>query len=478
MSSRTPLLVLAVVAATSAVATAAPQSPAQRRCIQTLQRDGLAVAAAQSRRNAECLRAAADGDATALGACAAFDRDGRVTTAMRKTRDDTVRRCAEEPADLAIAPAFELTVNDAAATHGRRLFTDLFGDDAAGIRSRTADKAGAKCQVAALNGAQRLAAATSRAIVGCIGGAVRRGADDAAALASCFEPTRKIEKTSAKLVKSIDRRCPSSDLVPGVCGDAPDGGLGECVATRARCRACRMTATATDVPASCDLADDGLENDSCTFLVAASGNALDFIGGTSAPIADGMVTILEFPERQATTNARGDFSFGGLPEGSHVTFVLAHPDYAPIQTGTIQLGARDVERVTFQAVTHTVYDAFAALLGLTPDAGLCQMVTTVTRVGKSIYDPGAHGEDYVVVTLDPAPAGAESEGPIYFNSQVLPDRSLSETSDDGGVLYVQMPPGEYVWTAFKPARIFTRVRMQCRAGFLVNASPPWGLQAH
>ena len=117
------------------------------------------------------------------------------------------------------------------------------------------------------------------------------------------------------------------------------------------------------------------------------------------------------------------------------------------------------------------------MLNVVPDdANLCQMVTTVTRVGKSIYDPGAHGEDAVTVTLDP-PLAAE-HGPIYFNSSVVPDRSLTQTSDDGGVLFIQVPPGEYVWTARKAGAVFSRIKMACRAGYLVNASPPKGLQRH
>jgi hypothetical protein len=46
------------------------------------------------------------------------------------------------------------------------------------------------------------------------------------------------------------------------------------------------------------------------------------------------------------------------------------------------------------------------------------------------------------------------------------------------VLFIQVPPGEYVWTAHKPGVLISRVKMKCRVGFLVNASPPWGLQAH
>ena len=128
-------------------------------------------------------------------------------------------------------------------------------------------------------------------------------------------------------------------------------------------------------------------------------------------------------------------------------------------------------------MTFDIWDLLAALLQVVPDdASRCQMVTTVTRVGKSIYTPGAHGEDAVTVTLDP-PLPAE-QGPIYFNSSVLPDRSLVQTSDDGGVLFIQVPPGDYTWTAHKAGAVFSRVKMKCRAGYLVNASPPKGLQRH
>jgi hypothetical protein len=53
-----------------------------------------------------------------------------------------------------------------------------------------------------------------------------------------------------------------------------------------------------------------------------------------------------------------------------------------------------------------------------------------------------------------------------------------QTSDDGGVLFVQVPPGDYAWTAYEAGAVFSRVRMKCRAGYLVNASPPRGLQRH
>ena len=60
---------------------------------------------------------------------------------------------------------------------------------------------------------------------------------------------------------------------------------------------------------------------------------------------------------------------------------------------------------------------------------------------------------------------------------MLPDRALAETSEDGGVVYVNAPPGEYVLRASKPGRSFTEAHVLCRAGLLVNASPPYGMAA-
>lgn len=213
----------------------------------------------------------------------------------------------------------------------------------------------------------------------------------------------------------------------------------------------------------------------CADTTTVSGDAFAFNEGVDARVAGARVWVLEDPDREVMTDASGHFVIEGLPVDSDVTLVMDHPDYVPIQTGTLRLGPEGADRVTFQAVPPNVYDALAALLSLTPDPERCQMVTTVTRIGRSLYDPGAHGEAGATVTIDP-PLPAES-GPIYFNSSVFPDTTLTETSDDGGVLYLNVPEGDYTWTAHEDGVTFRPVRMRCRAGVLVNASPPWGLQA-
>lgn len=211
-------------------------------------------------------------------------------------------------------------------------------------------------------------------------------------------------------------------------------------------------------------------------LTAMSGDAFPFNVGADARLPGATITVLEHPERTSVTGADGHFLFEGLEVGDDATLTLEHPDYHRIQTGTLRLEVAGAERVTFQAVNPLTYWGMGLLVGMIPDErNKCQMVTTVTRVGKSLYDEGAHGEEGATVTIDP-PLPPEN-GPIYFGSNVLPDPSLTETSDDGGVVFVQVPPGEYTWTATKPGVRFAQVRMKCRAGWLVNASPPWGLQA-
>jgi hypothetical protein len=206
-----------------------------------------------------------------------------------------------------------------------------------------------------------------------------------------------------------------------------------------------------------------------------AGDAIPFDNGPDGRIEGAKISVLEHPEMTMTTGADGHFEFGGFDAGSEVTLVMEHPDYHLIQTGTLTLGDADIDRVTFQAVTHDIYGLLAGVVGVTPDeTGSCQMVTTITRIGKSIYDMGAHGELGVTVTIDPPLPAAL--GPVYFNAAVIPDRDLKQSSPDGGVLYANVPPGEYTWTGTKASAEFTTVKMKCRPGVLVNASPPHGLQ--
>jgi hypothetical protein len=60
-------------------------------------------------------------------------------------------------------------------------------------------------------------------------------------------------------------------------------------------------------------------------------------------------------------------------------------------------------------------------------------------------------------------------------SLVFPDRSLTETSVDGGAGFLNVPPGDYLLRGSKDGMDFTVPWVKCRAGWFVNAAPPWGV---
>ncbi|MCA9659674.1 MAG: carboxypeptidase regulatory-like domain-containing protein, partial [Myxococcales bacterium] len=134
--------------------------------------------------------------------------------------------------------------------------------------------------------------------------------------------------------------------------------------------------------------------------VEVQGDAFAFGPGTM--VAGATVTILEFPEQTATTDDDGHFLFPALPAGAAATFAFNRAGYPTIYTRTFTLPAAGVlERVTFQAPDDATFTALANIVEITPDPATCQIASTVTRVGKSLYDAGAHGEAGATVTITP-----------------------------------------------------------------------------
>ena len=119
-------------------------------------------------------------------------------------------------------------------------------------------------------------------------------------------------------------------------------------------------------------------------------------------MAGGVITVLEAPDVTATADADGHFEIDGLSSGDTASFVITLADFPEAQTKTFTLPRVDLEKVTFQVPKQSLFDVLASALKITPDPASCQIVSTITRVGKSIYDPGAHGEAGATVTIDPA----------------------------------------------------------------------------
>jgi hypothetical protein len=63
---------------------------------------------------------------------------------------------------------------------------------------------------------------------------------------------------------------------------------------------------------------------------------------------------------------------------------------------------------------------------------------------------------------------------VYFNDQVIPDRSRTETSGDGGIVWTEVPKGTYRVITESPSTRFASFLATCKPGRIVNANPPWG----
>jgi hypothetical protein len=272
---------------------------------------------------------------------------------------------------------------------------------------------------------------------------------------------------------SLVLSCSDDGLVP----EAADGGA----ETSAETGIASTTLEADEVgqnDGSTGSADGSSDDAGAPAGIEVSGDAFAFtLPGTPYGRIDGAtISILEQPELVTQTDAMGHFVLSAVPPGSEATFVIEAEGFPPARTKTFTIpDSENLERVTFQVPDDALFDALAALLMLEVDPEACHIVSTVTRVGKSLYDEGAHGEAGATVTLEPAiPA---EHGPVYFGEDVVPDPSLTETTEDGGVLFSNVPVGTYVMRAHKDGVMFEETTMKCDAGVLVNASPPYGLQA-
>ncbi|MCC7537209.1 MAG: hypothetical protein IT379_13385, partial [Deltaproteobacteria bacterium] len=199
-------------------------------------------------------------------------------------------------------------------------------------------------------------------------------------------------------------------------------------------------------------------------------------GFASGELLEGArVSIAELPELATTSAADGTWELE-VPDGARVTPVVELPRHPTMYLETFTTDGVDLERVNFQLVPEGIYRAFGSILGEDIDPVRCQIASTVNvaAIGDLSFEQfrayGPHGVAGATVETTPS-IGSQT---VYFTEQTLPDRTLTETTIDGGVVWANVAPGTYELRAVHPERTFRPSTVTCEPGRFINAGPPWG----
>jgi hypothetical protein len=198
-----------------------------------------------------------------------------------------------------------------------------------------------------------------------------------------------------------------------------------------------------------------------------------------------VVRIEEYPELSAPVQADGSY-FIEVPDDANVTPYIDTPaGYNDIYLQTFHTSGSNLEHVNFQVVPDLYYYGFAALLGVPLDENgrieQCVIVSTFSiheARDATTFDPGfkdvyPHGLPGSTATI--TPLQGDTRGPIYFTYPgILPDPAQTASSEDGGVLWVEVPPGYYWLEPEHPTERLAPFLAHCENGRLINANPPWG----
>ncbi len=208
------------------------------------------------------------------------------------------------------------------------------------------------------------------------------------------------------------------------------------------------------------------------------GTAYEF-GMVHIMLAGATIKVDEFPALHATVATDGTYDLK-VPDRTKVTPYIIATGHHTIYLQTFTTNGQDLEHVNFQVPSDGIYHALASFVGVPLGAddnpSQCVIVSTFSTKnvrGVSYADfiaYGAHGIAGATASGSPA-----LPNPIYFNENVIPDTSKTESSKDGGVLFLDVPTGVYTITAHHPTTRFASFVATCQPGRLINANPSWGL---
>jgi hypothetical protein len=212
-----------------------------------------------------------------------------------------------------------------------------------------------------------------------------------------------------------------------------------------------------------------------------AGFARSFIMNSVIPNAT--ITILETGEK-IKTDAAGHFGPFQYPIGKPITLQIEKWEYKTTQTGTYIVPKEGLtgpyNNITFQVPSIESFYLLQAAIGASFNPDDCHVASTVIKFHKTLDDV-PQGEPNATVELLPATPDAPfyfgifESGPLKGKTNPF-IRGLTQTSDDGGIGFFNVPARDepYTLIAKKDGVIFTQAKFICKKGAFVNISPPSG----
>ena len=216
----------------------------------------------------------------------------------------------------------------------------------------------------------------------------------------------------------------------------------------------------------------------------------------SKPIADADITDAATGEHWRTD--KNGYAQLEVEPGRRLTLTFNKKSFPALQTATVTVpreGLTGEDReITFQVPGKKLYKALRAVFGK-PKKGTHHIVTTVSAAGRNLHND--KGEAGVTVTLTSADGKTTRSDGVYMGTVLgktewlrpiatarLPGLKRfrhKATSHDGGAMFLNVPPGDYILEAHKTGKdgkpvLFetTHVIVSKDSPELINASPPHG----
>lgn len=215
-------------------------------------------------------------------------------------------------------------------------------------------------------------------------------------------------------------------------------------------------------------------------------------------ISNATIKVRELPKIAATTDEFGEYELTVPNDVNATPYILSgeglltkrkfednSPDgqvqthWNEVDLQTFHTRGADIENANFQSPADLEYAGLKAILNVParedgrPEQ--CAIVTTASARNVRGVDyhtfwentphgvPGATSIEYPAI-----------DGPTYFNEFVIPDKTKTETSEDGGIVWPVVPTGTYRIATSSPDARFASFLATCKPGRVINASPPWG----